>query len=620
MRVIDSRVLSVAGTMLAAALVSACGSGGSSSSIPVSPSSLMLASSSTSAVTSARSAVAGIATAAGAVAAPAAATFTPNYLGYVSWFWGDRTSWTINCDKAAYFPPNTCLPVHVQAGVTQLDGPPLAAGVFVAIYADPATASSSGITAQSFRTSATPFAGSTLPNGYVAPTPAPVPNYLGYVSWFWGDQTSWTINCDKPTYFPPKTCLPVKVPAGVKQLDGPPLATGIFVAILGTSATTNGSTGLTVQWFRTSKTPFAGSPLPNGYATPAPTATPTPQPSATPTPKPTATPTPKPTATPTPKPTATPPPPNPGGDTLPGVWSQVFTGLSPFHETVAHLKAVGASTLSQSAMNTLWSQGVSQQDLSPSGYYSPIYVSSASDPVMTFTCTGYGLCNANGAQIHVPKNAKIEPHSDGHIGIVDTAKGIEYDGWACSFGTASLNCTWGGLFPFTGSGLAANGNSANHAGFTSLFIITPQELANGHIDHALGINTVCLNGMGVYPAALGATDQGCGGSGAPVYGDLVHLLWTPAQIASSAYSNECKTILTALATYGAYTKDTGSDGLSLSVNASLAYTALGQTDPYATTILPHLRAAGDANGTYWASCLNRLAASDLELLQIPSGS
>jgi hypothetical protein len=544
----------------------------------------------------------------------------PNYLGYVSWFWGDKTSWTINCDKPFYFPPNTCLVVHVPSSVTQLDGPPLAKGVFVAIYADPATASSGGITVSSFRTSATPFAGSPLPNGYVAPTPTPTPtptqapNYLGYVSWFWGDQTSWTINCDKATYFAPKTCLPVKVPAGVKQLDGPPLAVGVFVAIFGTSATTNGSTGLTVQWFRTSKTPFAGSPLPNGYASPSPS----PTASQTPTPKPSISPSPPPTPTPTPTPT----PPPTGGNTLPGVWSQIYSN-TPFHRTVAQLKAVGAATLPQSAMNSLWSEGVSQQDLSSTSYYTPVYVSSASDPLMTFTCTGYGACNANGSRVHVPKGAQIEPHSDGHIAIIDTANSISYDGWACSFGTGSLNCVWGGLWHFGGNGLTTTGSEANHAGYAAgLFIISPQELANGHIDHALGMNTWCLNNPTVYPSDLAAsgTDQGCGGSGAPAYGDLVHLLWTPAQIASSAYSTECKTILTALATYGAYTKDTGSDGLSLSIQGARAYTSLGLPDPLDTTILPHLRAAGDATGQWWSSCLNRLKAADLELLQIPSGS
>jgi hypothetical protein len=327
-------------------------------------------------------------------------------------------------------------------------------------------------------------------------------------------------------------------------------------------------------------------------------------------------------ATPMPRVMPTVPPPAPGVAALPGVWSQIYSN-TPFHRTVAQLKDAGALTLPQSAMNALWAEGVSQQDLSSTSYYTPVYVSSASDPIMTFTCTGYGACNANGARVHVPNGAQIEPHSDGHIAIIDTANSASYDGWACSFGIGSLNCTWGGLWHFGGTGLTSTGSEANHAGYAAgLFIISPQELANGHIDHALGMNTWCLNEPTVYPADLhaGVTDQPCGGSGAPSYGDLVHLLWTPAQIASSAYSAECKTILTALATYGAYTKDTGSDGLSLSIQGARAYTSLGLPDPLDGTILPHLLAAGDANGHWWASCLNRLAPSDLELLQITSGS
>ena len=31
-------------------------------------------------------------------------------------------------------------------------------------------------------------------------------------------------------------------------------------------------------------------------------------------------------------------------------------------------------------------------------------------------------------------------------------------------------------------------------------------------------------------------------------------------------------------------------------------------------------AAGDASGSFWSSCLNRLSASSFELLQIPEGN
>ena len=290
--------------------------------------------------------------------------------------------------------------------------------------------------------------------------------------------------------------------------------------------------------------------------------------------------------------------------------------------------AAGAVTLSQSAMNALWNQGVSWQEISPTSYYPPFYVTHATDPVKTFKCTGYGACNANGLQVHIPNGAVVEPHSDGHLAILDTVLGTEIDGWACSIAATAINCTWGGKFPFGGSGITNSGSEADHAGFSGgIMVITAQELLNGHIDHALGINTECLNNPAVYPADPndGGTDTSCGGSGPPSYGDMVHLLWTPAQIASSAYSAECKTILTAFATYGAYTRDTGGLGLSFDKQASSSYTSLGLADPWITTIVPHMVAAGDAQifsstGGFWDSCLGRLSASDLELIQIQAGS
>jgi hypothetical protein len=278
-------------------------------------------------------------------------------------------------------------------------------------------------------------------------------------------------------------------------------------------------------------------------------------------------------------------------------------------------------------MNYLWSEGISGQEISPTSYYPPVYVTSASDPLRTFTCTGYGACNANNMRIHVPNGAQVEPHSDGHVIFIDTVLNTEFDGWQCAIASSAVNCTWGGKYPFGGSGLTNSGNEAVHAGYAGgLMLITAQELLNGHIDHALALNTQCLNNPTVYPADMNdsGTDLSCGGTGAPVYGDMVHLLWTPAQIAASGYSADCKVILTAVATYGAYTHDTGGQGLSLDKQASRSFTALGRTDPWVTTILPRMTAAGDASGGngvyYWNSCLNRLGSSAFEIIQIPAGN
>lgn len=306
-----------------------------------------------------------------------------------------------------------------------------------------------------------------------------------------------------------------------------------------------------------------------------------------------------------------------------GVYAQLFSSSSPFRTTVGQLKAAGATVLSQSAMSSLWNQGgVSSQDLGPSSYMFPVYVASSSDPLKTISCTGYGQCNANGMQIHVPGGAQPEPHADGHIAIIDTEQSVEFDGYQCSVGSSTVSCTWGGKYPLGGSGITNSGSDAVHAGYAAgVMDITAQELVNGQINHALAVNTACLNNPTVYPADPnnGGSDAGCGGSGGPSYGQMMHLLMSSSQIAATNHSAECKTILTALATYGAYTYDTGNPGLSLVTENALSQSAVGKSSPWVTKILPDMDAAGEASGSYWNSCLNGLSAANFELIQIPAG-
>ena len=312
------------------------------------------------------------------------------------------------------------------------------------------------------------------------------------------------------------------------------------------------------------------------------------------------------------------------GASLPWVYTQLFSCDSPFHTTVARHKQNGATILPSSDMTSLWNQGgVSDQDLSPTSYMFPVYIAANADPTKTISCTGYGHCNADGMSIHVPSGATPEPHSDGHIAIIDQTIGFEFDGYACSVSSTAVNCTWGGKYAIGGNGITNSGSDAVHGGYAAgLMDITAQELLNGHIDHALGLNTKCLNNPTVYPADQNnaGTDSACGGSNPPHYGNLVHLLWTPSQISASPYSAECKTVLTAFATYGAYLYDTGNPGLSLVAQGAQSYTAVGNNNPWETTILPHLKAAGDANGTFWSSCLNHLTAADFEMLQIAAAA
>ena len=313
---------------------------------------------------------------------------------------------------------------------------------------------------------------------------------------------------------------------------------------------------------------------------------------------------------------------------LPGTWSQLFAATSPLHRTVASLKADGATVLPQSALHALWKQGIANQDLSVASWMFPVYLSTASDPVRIFHCTNaWGSnqlyhCNADGLSVHLPRGALPEQQSDAHIGIIDTTLNLEVDGWGCKVSSSAVSCDWGGKYPLGGSGLENSGSNAVHAGFAAgLFVVTAQELADGKIDHALGLLTHCLNNPTVYPADQHpATDASCGGTGAPSYGNLLHLLRTPEQIAHRGGSPECRSILTALATYGAYAMDTGNAGLAILTQHQLSYSAIGKDNLWETRILPDLNAGGDAKGSWWNSCLNHLSATDFELLQIPVGS
>jgi hypothetical protein len=325
-------------------------------------------------------------------------------------------------------------------------------------------------------------------------------------------------------------------------------------------------------------------------------------------------------ATPTPSPSTAPTP--TGGGTMPWVYSELWSTSSPFKMTVAQQKSRGATILAHTYMDSLWSQGIAGNGTAEA---IPIYVAKTSDTLVTTVCTMYGgNCNANNVQIHFPSYAVAQQASDGHVTVVDQnapSGAIEIDCWQAARSGSRLSCSWAGLYHLGGLGMSVNGSSAIHGGMavTSVYAVG-QEFVNGHIDHALGMATSCLNNATVYPADTSVgSDATCSGSTSPPhYGDLMHLVWSSSLIASSSYSAPCKVILTALATYGAYLNDTGNNGLQINVHNELSYTANSATkslDPW-PGIQSQLNATGDGNGQGWYSCLNRIHSSDFELLEV----
>jgi hypothetical protein len=231
-----------------------------------------------------------------------------------------------------------------------------------------------------------------------------------------------------------------------------------------------------------------------------------------------------------------------------------------------------------------------------SDYGHPVYFAQPSDPVYLLRATEHWGHNAiTGMHIRVPAAARPAGGSDGHMTVV-TPDGWEYDFWRAQAPPANggvLSFAWGGRVRIDGNGLRGNATAAHFAGLAG--VIRPEELAAGHINHALFIVLRCTGsgtsfgygvhqgrqswiGSYVYPAAFGASN--CGGHDAnlPPLGARFRLAMPGSRIARLGLPRWKRAILLALARYGGYVGDTGGPGFALMTQSSSTYTSFGAPD------------------------------------------
>ena len=105
--------------------------------------------------------------------------------------------------------------------------------------------------------------------------------------------------------------------------------------------------------------------------------------------------------------------------------------------------------------------------------------------------------------VPIPIGALPDPAADGHLTIIDVSSGYEYDFWqAVQNNDGTWQASWGNRIPLQSSGVYPFGMSARGSGFASLAgMIWPEELAQGHIDHALVLSIPsAAKGGPVWPA------------------------------------------------------------------------------------------------------------------------
>jgi hypothetical protein len=217
----------------------------------------------------------------------------------------------------------------------------------------------------------------------------------------------------------------------------------------------------------------------------------------------------------------------------------------------------------------------------PSDWYHPTYYSQPGDPVYVVHCVKYA-CPIEGRTVAIPAPARPAGGGDAHMTVVDQATGWEWDFWQVQdrpAGGGTLEISDGGRTSITGDGLGSQAN----AGQWGLLggIIRGQELQAGRIDHALFMMVGCTHSGHVYPAAGDATicaDQ----ADAPRTGERFQLAMSDAEIDALAVPEWKKTILRALATYGAYVGDTGgNEAFTFQFESGSTYTSFASADPLA---------------------------------------
>jgi hypothetical protein len=182
----------------------------------------------------------------------------------------------------------------------------------------------------------------------------------------------------------------------------------------------------------------------------------------------------------------------------------------------------------------------------------------ASDSSFSVPCTRYSNCTlgALGA-FRIPQTAAPDPSEDGYLAVVDPSSQHEWDMWQGLQAGSSWSASAGAALSTAGNGVAPAGTASGDAANFPLLagIVRPEEIAQGHIDHALvfGMPDVSYKGQ-VCPATH--HDGSTADPNALMEG--AHLQLDPSvNVDALRIAAWQKTIARALQTYGMYLRDQG---------------------------------------------------------------
>src|SRR5207245_2600624 len=201
----------------------------------------------------------------------------------------------------------------------------------------------------------------------------------------------------------------------------------------------------------------------------------------------------------------------------------------------------------------------------------PLAYANAVSRLYAVGCTLYDCAISVAGRI--PRYARPVTGSDHHLIVIDPTTNTELDQWESSYNALADAWTAGSRFIGSTSGWGANCSPGQHcdgavaAGFAAFGgVVRPEEIAQGHIDHALFLATPYTREIDIACPATN-TDGWVSDPNALPEGAQIQL--DPSfNVDAQAWPSWEKVIARALQYYGAYLGDTGGS-LSLAAEPNL---------------------------------------------------
>jgi hypothetical protein len=218
--------------------------------------------------------------------------------------------------------------------------------------------------------------------------------------------------------------------------------------------------------------------------------------------------------------------------------------------------AASAATSSQNAgLLSYFVAHATNPSLSIGDWSVPVAQAHPSDTVFGVPCLVYVCTLGAFGPFAIPVTAVPAASSDGHLAVYDPASGREWDMWQAKSTGSSWSASAGSAVSMTGTGVAPGNTGAGDAANFPLLggLVRPEEIAQGHINHALVFG---IQGIGVGSPVCPASHNAATSTDPNALREGMQLQLDPTiDVNSLPIPSYAKIMARAMQVYGMYVRD-----------------------------------------------------------------